>query len=217
MNVKRTRLRVGQASVVAVLTFAFVSPVAAQTTTRTVEAIADTYLRQGNPNRNQGAITFLRVRDAGNNRILVRFDASQVLAALAGQTLVKANLELFIEDNGGNWTAQGGTVDAHRLTASWMEASATWNCPADTNLANSRPDCATPWNGGTFAVPATSSVLHTNGLVGWVQWEVTPDVASLVSGTPHFGWLIKKKDESRNGLADYTSREGTAGGTRAWC
>ena len=44
-----------------------------------------------------------------------------------------------------------------------------------------------------------------------MQWNVTADVAALLSGSPHLGWLLKKTDEGQSGLADYTSREGGVG------
>jgi hypothetical protein len=176
-----------------------------------VEAVADTYLREGAPNQNQGGLAFLRIRDSGNNRALVRFDGAQVSALVAGHTLLGARLEVFIQDNGGNWTPSGGTVDVHRVDTDWTEAGATWNCPADAELANFQANCPSPWNGGSFAAAPTASALHANGTIGWVQWNVTADVAALLSGTPHLGWLIKKTNEGQSGLADYSSREGAAG------
>ncbi len=197
-----------QAGNVGVATYAFQLFLGSGPHLLTLQALADTYLRQGSPNQNQGAEALLRERDSGNNRVLVRFDQVQLGALLAGQTLVSATIELFIEYNGNNWGSSGATVDVHRLTADWAELQTTWNCPADANPANAQPDCATQWAGGSFASAPTAGILHTNGLTGWVQANVTPDVAAYLSGAPNDGWLLKKTKEALSGLVEYTSREG---------
>ena len=54
-------------------------------------------------------------------------------------------------------------------------------------------------------------MLHANGQTGWVDFDVTEDVAAFLAGEPNFGWLLKKTEENQNGKVDYTSREGAAG------
>src|SRR6185295_11633872 len=135
----------------------------------TFQAIGDTYLRKGGANQNQGAEPVLRLREGGQNRSLVQFDAQSLATTLAGATLVSAALELHIEKNGRNWGKQGRTVDVHRVTTAWTELGATWSCPVDTNLANQQADCAAQWSGGGFAAAPTASVLHTKDLAGWVS------------------------------------------------
>ncbi len=181
--------------------------------TPTLDAAADTYLKENAPNRNQGLETILRVRGPRNNpdRALVRFDQAQMAALIGSQRLVSATLELYVEKNGNNWGSSGRTVDAHRITVHWAEARATWNCASDSDLSNSHPDCPVEWNGGSYASPATASVLQTRGLLGRVQWDVSRDVAAFLSGTPSYGWLIKKTDEAQPGLVEYSSREGEPG------
>jgi hypothetical protein len=56
-----------------------------------------------------------------------------------------------------------------------------------------------------------ATVLHTRGLMGWIQFDVTADVNAFLSGTANYGWLIKKTNEQLAGLVKYTAREGTAG------
>ena len=51
-------------------------------------------------------------------------------------------------------------------------------------------------------------MLHTNGLRGWVDYDVTADVAAFLTGTPNYGWLLKKTAEGASGRVDYASREG---------
>jgi len=177
----------------------------------TFQAIGDTYLRKGAPNQNQGTEPILRIQKSGINRTLVQFDPQSLSTTLAGATLVSASLELHIQENGGNWGSQGRTVDVNRMTAAWTEGGATWNCPNDANPTNQQPDCATQWAGGIFAASPTASVLHTNNLTGWVSFDVTSDVAAFLTGTPSYGWLVKKTNEGQSGRMDYDSRQGTAG------
>lgn len=189
--------------------FGFSTQVQPQSATLT--ASADTYLRQGAPNQNQGAATFLLTQQSGQNRALVRIEQSEIAAHVGDGALVSATLELYIEHNANNWGSTGRTVDVHRLTANWTELGATWNCGIDANTANAQPDCSPQWNGGTFEAEATDSVLHTNGLTGWVQFDVTVDVEAFLTGAPNYGWLIKKNDEGQSGQVEYTSRQGTVG------
>ena len=177
----------------------------------TFQAVGDTYLRKGSSNQNQGVEPILRVQQSGTNRSLVQFDSQSLASTLSGATLVSASLELHVESNGRNWGTQGRTVDVHRLTAPWTETGATWSCPADSNTTNQQADCTTQWAGGSFAPTATASVLHTKDLAGWVSFNVTADVSAFLSGTPSYGWLLKKTDETKSGRMDYDSRQGTAG------
>jgi hypothetical protein len=125
----------------------------------------------------------------------VGFDPSAITAAVGSGSLVSARLELFIASNAGNWGSEGRTVDAHRLTLPWTESGATWNCPTDANPANSAPDCAVQWAGGSFEEEPSDTVLHTNDLAGWVGFDVTADVDAFLAGGDLPGWLVKKTEE----------------------
>ena len=171
----------------------------------------DTYLRSGSANQNQGAERFLRLQASGNNRALLRVSTADLTAAVGTGRLVTATLELYIQSNGDNWGPDGRTVDVHRLVADWSEAGATWNCGVDADPGNSHADCDPQWDGGTYADEPTDTVLHANGQTGWVEFDVTEDVAAFLAGEPNFGWLVKKTEENQNGKVDYTSREGAAG------
>lgn len=179
----------------------------AQTTS--LPAAADTYLRAGAANQNQGTQGLLRVQQSGDNRALVRFDATAVAAAVGGGTLVSAHLELHVQAASG-WGAAGRTLDLHRVTAEWTEAGATWNCPIDSAPANGQPNCPAQWAGGTFAEDAADSHLQTNDGLGTVRLDVTADVAAFLGGAAHHGWLLKRGDETAGGSVDVTSREGAA-------
>ena len=79
----------------------------------------------------------------------------------------------------------------------------TWNCATDSEIANRKTDCDVKWKGGNFAPQATGSVLHTDGLVGQVAWDVTSDVESGVNA-----WLLQTTKHGGN--VSYYSREGAA-------
>lgn len=168
---------------------------------------ADTYIRSGN--QNFGTATFLTVQRTGSHRALVRFDHNQLSSLVAGGILQSATLRLFIQDNNNSWSS-GREIDLHRLLADWTELGATFNCPNDTNTANSSADCPTQWNGGTIAASPSATYVQTNGMTGEVLLNVTADVAAFLAGTPNFGWIIKKRAEGQNGSISYTSREGAA-------
>jgi hypothetical protein len=181
------------------------SPAVASTVTLT--AVADTDLVQ-NRDANDGTATSMQISSAPN-RAVVRFDQTAISAAASGLILQSASLQLFVE-SASHW-GTGREVDVHRLTTNWTEAGATWDCPIDTNTANSQPDCAVQWNGGTFASTPTASVIQTDTLENtYVSFDVTADVAAFLTGTANDGWLAKKLAESDGGTATYTTREGVA-------
>jgi hypothetical protein len=207
--------------IVAILLFPDSPTVSAQSsTTVTLAASGDTYLKGGTPNTNEGASTFVRVQQSGPNRALVRFSQSEIQAAVDGGILVSAKVQMTIIDNGNNWGTTGRTVDVHRVLMDWTEGNglsgegATWNCPKDTNIANQVPD-GPPWkdlgppykDGGSYVVTPTSTITITNGMSGVVEWTVTADVAAFLAGTSNYGWIIRKTDEGSSGRADFASKE----------
>jgi hypothetical protein len=183
----------------------------------TLTATADTYLRAGAANQNQGYDTVLRVEQSGPNRTLVRIDQAGIAYAVGGRTLQSAKLRLYIVDNGNNWGASGRLVNVHRLNRSWTEQGATWNCPEDTDPVDSSKNCNAPldWEMSQisqwpFAATPTAAALHSNNQTGWVEWDVTADVAAFLSGAAqNYGWIIRKDQEGQTGRVDYSSREGS--------
>jgi hypothetical protein len=177
----------------------------------TLPVAADSYVTARAPDREHGRAAILRVAKSGPSRALVQFDSAALGAALAGNQLLSAQLELFIAANGNNWGASGRAVGAYRLTGAWSEAAATWDCPADSNLDNAKPDCAARWNGGAFASSPTATALFTRHLAGKVDFDVTSDVAAFLAGTTNAGWLLGKTDEAESGRVDFVSREASSG------
>lgn len=190
----------------------FTPTLEAQETTAVFETVADTYLRRGSPNQSLGGETILEIKSGpANNRVLVRFDVAAVAAAVGQGTLVSAELELFIQTNGGGWGASGRAIDVHRVTSAWTEAGATWNCAADANPANTQPDCNPRWNGGSVDPAVSATRVHTNTLTGAVRFDLTQDVAAQLAGAEHFGWSIERGAGVTAGNVDYVAREGAAG------
>lgn len=179
--------------------------------TLTFPVTADTNITRSAPDREHGRAAFLRVAKTGPSRALVQFDPAPLAAALAGNQLLSAQLAMSIAANGNNWGASGRTVGVYRLTTAWSEGAATWDCPADSNLDNHRPDCPAPWNGGAFASSPTATALLTRHLAGTVTFDVTSDVAAFLAGTTNAGWLLAKTDETESGRVDFVSREASSG------
>jgi hypothetical protein len=59
-------------------------------------------------------------------------------------------------------------------------------------------------SGGTFGPATAPSVLHTDGLNGDVERDVTADVQAGARD-----WLIRKRNESQGGGVRYYSKEGS--------
>lgn len=195
-----------------------------------LSASADTYLRSGAPDTNEGGSSFLRLRASGDNRALVRFDQAALQAAVGSGSLVSATLELQITENADNWGSTGRTVSAYRLTSDWAEGNgfvdqgsppnrgtgsgATWACAVDADISDQGKDCsgATEWEMGKpnepqlhpWREPATATVLITNGLTGAVSFDVTSDVQAFLSGSAqNSGWIVKKDLEGPSGQVQF--------------
>lgn len=174
---------------------------------------AGTYLRQGNPNQNQGAETILSLRASGRHRALLYVDLPTVTGPVAS-----ARIEFDIALNAENWGTAGRTVDAHRMLIAWTEGGATWNCPNDTNTSNSSANCpGAGWemfslNPPPYLASASGSLLVTNALMGTVSIDVTSDVQGMLSGqlTNH-GWILRKTDEGAEGRLEIASSEAASG------
>jgi Lamin Tail Domain len=173
--------------------------------TLTLTAQADTTLYLGRPNQNFGASPDLDV-----NRALIRFDGAQLSAALGAQdALLAARLELTMTRNALRRLPR--EVSAYRLTSDWTEGAATWNCPADTNLSNARPDCRAQWSMGVlppnpWQSPASSTVTVPARETGVVSFDVTGDVSAFLrGGVANNGWMLRGSTPGE--FAEFASRE----------
>ena len=154
---------------------------------------ADTYVRQDRATTNYGTGTTMDARRRNNQarRALVSFDLSGIPA---GATINSATLELYASAVPG--TSQ--TLDAHRITASWGETTATWN---------NQP--------AYDATPAASIAGGT--AVGWKTWTVTSLAqAWYASPSTNYGVLVKANLEGGTTTYTYTfaTRENATTGDR---
>jgi hypothetical protein len=91
--------------------------------TTTLAPVADSYIKSGSQNENEGASSFLRIQSSGHNRALVKFDQSQIQQAVGSSQNYTATLSFTISDNGNNWGTTGRTIDLDRLTRNWAEGN----------------------------------------------------------------------------------------------
>ena len=196
----------------------------------TLTSIADTFIKDGNPNDNEGLSTIMRVRQSGHNRALVKFSEPQIQAAVGDSENFTAKLRLTVTDNQNNWSIMGRTLDAHRLTKNWAEGNgyiaenfpstrgtgngATWNCAIDTAIQNQTANCSgtTAWdmlNSNSWPFSATPSATATllNNQSGMVEFDVTADVHAFLDGTANYGWIVKKTNEGQAGSVSFGAKE----------
>ena len=152
-------------------------------------SVADTYAREFKPNDNHGTLTVMQVGSwlaTKDERSFAQFDVSSIPA---GSTVDSATLTLCA-------TAVPGatrTYDAHRVTASWVETTLTWN------------------NQPSVAASATDSVT-TPAAPGCMAWTVTSDVQLWVDGTANNGWRVSDSVEGQGTkyITKFRTREDTA-------
>lgn len=147
--------------------------------TCTVSASADTYLDESAPATAAGGAVVLKVRSqqSANQRALVRFDLSG--CSIPQNASVRgARLDLYV----ATAPAASRSYAVHAATASWDEATATWN------------------NQPTAAASATAVTATGTSADATLSWDVASDVAAFVSGaTANNGWVMKDQTE---GAAD---------------
>jgi hypothetical protein len=185
------------------------------------EAVADSMLRAGDANTNEGANPILSISGSGHTRIVLDFGLHLIFPSPI-QSLV---ITLTLVANGGNWGPAGRYVSVHPLLAdfdegngkSWglppsgrtrgSDAGVTWNCPSDINIANPVADCADGWSGGEIG-PVLDSVLITNATSGLITFDLTDWVNANLNVVLPMRFLIKKDNDGAPGRVDVASREG---------
>ena len=140
-------------------------------TTSSLNAVADTSLREAFPFGNDGIGANLSIGSGtgARERILVRFDQTAIRNAISTRQLYKAEVELTITNGDYGWG--GGQVAIHAMNRSWIEGNGTfagtgtqgptWLCARDTATNNQVNDCATADNWSV--VPAATPVSRTLG------------------------------------------------------
>ena len=194
----------------------------------TLFPIADSFIKQGGQNENEGGSPMMRLQSSGKNRGLVQFSQEEIDQAIGESENYTAKLQFTITDNGNNWGTNGRTVDIHRLTNPWIEgngylvgnqptfrgtgAGATWNCGIDNNTANQTDDCSSTWNmtnssSWPFVTSPAATTTIINNQSGVVEFDITGDIQEFINGADNFGWVVKKTDEGANGRVEFGSRE----------
>ena len=195
------------------------SPPASSVTT--LNALDDVHLIRTSSNLNYGTDDSIDVKGSPTNRTLLRFDETVIRSTVGvSADLVTATLRLPIDTAfvPANW-GTGGAITVEPLNqGNWTEPAATWNCALDSNLANSNKDCsgATEWDmagdeaSWHFDLGPIDTFHMTNGATGNVDLDVTEEVVSIVDGSAHHGFLIRKAVENVNGEVEFESwDEGT--------
>jgi cysteine-rich repeat protein len=204
----------------------------ARVAAQVLDVEADSFLRSGADNTNEGANYNLVLRASGKNRALVRFDTTQ----LSG-TVDSATLHLYIVHNADNWGTEGRDIGVYRIVDDWAEGDGanqkpanltqaefnvfknrgdgdgvTWKCATDAEINNQSPDCDPKWNGGTFATTPTDTVTIFKFMTGVeIQFDVTPDVLFCVNeGASTCSWMVKKVVDGQPGWVEFASKEGAA-------
>jgi len=147
-----------------------------------LRATRDAFIGAENKNRNGGASPTLRIKFDKQSRVLVEFD----LAGIVLSDVTSARLVLTVSRADSGWGG-GRPVEARLLRSAWTEgigtetsrgsgSGVTWNCATDTDISDSGVDCVVQWGGGAFSSTVTDSVIHTSGMTGTVEWDVTADV-----------------------------------------
>ena len=152
----------------------------------TFNSIADTYADESKPNNNHGTGTVMIVRSwqsTKDQRSFVEFDVSSIPS---GSTVNTATLTLCATKVPNSTR----TIDLHRITASWVETTLTWN--NQPGVAGSVTDSAT-----------------TPGSPACMTWDVATDVQLWVDGTANEGWRAKDSVEGQGTkyIAEFATRE----------
>ena len=175
----------------------------------------DAFLRSGAKHRNEGANPLLHLGE--QRRQVIGFDLTGI-ADVSAVTSAILILTINDENDPGQWSPNGRTVDVHRILDVWDEgdgkayglpnsektrgtgSGVTWTCAIDSVIENQKADCTPTWGGGNFEPTATDQFLMTNDATGEVTWDVTADVQAGFDS-----WLIKKTQG--NGNARFYAKE----------
>ncbi len=152
----------------------------------TFSSIADAYAHEQKPDENHGTDTVMIVRSwqsGKNQRSFVEFDVSSIPS---GSTVNTATLTLCAT----KVPSSARTIDLHRITASWVETTLTWN--NQPSVAGSVTDSAT-----------------TPGSPACMTWDVAADVQLWIDGTANEGWRAKDAVEGQGTkyITEFATRE----------
>jgi RHS repeat-associated protein len=155
---------------------------------------SDTTLGKGVPDTNLNVYDGDPYDSPGNNnpdygvtRAVLKFPA--LTGIPTGAQVVDAQLNMWTASNLGPNDPNSGTVDVHRLTRGFDQATATWN----------RANTATAWTtpGGDYAASPESGFNGFTNDPEWENWSVLGAVKTwLATPSSNFGLLLKMHDET---------------------
>jgi hypothetical protein len=162
-------------------------------TPTTTTSVIDSNVRQATATTNFGTTTTMLISSAtaANQRIYLKFDLAACAPAIPSTAIVRlATLRLYATV----LPAACRTVDVFRVTATWAEATITWNNqPFGTTLNN--PAAGSRTDSYDIGTVAGCENLTANAYV--VGATVTSDVASFVAGSAtNFGWMLRDDVEA---------------------
>ncbi|RME80270.1 MAG: DNRLRE domain-containing protein, partial [Caldilineae bacterium] len=138
------------------------------------------------PNNNYGTDDKLKVDSElfDRWRSLIQFDLSSVPPA---STIVSATLSMYLDKSKGSQTE---SIEVHRVTASWDEATVTWNSVS----------------GGQYDPTIVDSIVAGNK--GWKQWDVQTLVQEWIDGTySNYGMILLSPSNSGNNEKKFISSD----------
>jgi hypothetical protein len=198
----------------AIASVALVSALAGQAHAQTLNADADTTIKETSSASNFGKVTNINAAGLPRERSLVRFDQAKLVAAVAGRPVIAASLELTVQEL-APFFFYGTDATVHRVQKAWTETGATWSCANDSTPTNSTNNCT---SANSWAMTASqgyesaSNKQRINRGATSVKFNVTDDVKRFLAGTkPNNGWLIKLDPEGPPVSARFRSRETSAG------
>lgn len=170
-------------------------------TPSTTTSVLDASVRQASATSNFGTQTTNNVAsaNAGNRRLYVKFDLAACSPAIPSTAVVRtATLRNYLS---AIPSAVCRTVDIFRVTATWAEATITWNNqPFGATINNPASGSATD----AFAVGSAAGCANASTGAYATGAVVTTDVAAFVAGTAtNFGWMLR--DDVEGSATAYTS------------
>ena len=174
---------------------------------------ADTYIRQGSPNQNQGAEVILRLQSSGKMGVA---PLGPGRPGAGGRRRHRHVCTPAAHDLQPGRQLEHGRPDDRAASddAGVDRVGRDLELRTDSVPGNSKPDCtgATAWDmdhsaAYPFVAETSATARLRNGQTGVVSFDVTADVLAWLSGQPNDGWVLKKTVEGDPGMVDFGSRE----------
>ena len=193
---------------IAVLALLISFNVFAQVETIEFSPSADTFVTSNNQAQTNGSNTIL---DVGNyhaaNRVLMKFDETELKNALSDKDIVSARLELPISLH---YISSDCVIGLHQMTKAWNAETATWNFPIDSSEAwllwshNPNNEIPYPYNTNPFA---TDTIVKDQ--VTPLGFDIKNYVVDLMSAENNYGFTVYKNTTDVGSPLQLFSSEGS--------